>query len=308
VVRDRDEVAQGLIGRGTGVAEVVVPPRSRLVGEVSGPGRVVPGGQLVVPAVQRQGHNRGRTALQAGDLLLLEGPWAALDALVGHDDVLLVDSPPLVRRQSVPLGHRSTRAILVLAAMVVLLATGLVPPVVAALLAAGAMIVLRVLTVQQAYRRISWTTVLLVAGIIPLSTAIRTSGAGELVAEVLVGAVRDAGPLMLLVALFGLTVAFGQMISNTATALIVIPIAVSAAAQLGVSPRPVLMAVCVAAAASFLTPVATPANMMVMGPAGYRFGTTGSSGCRWSVCSSWSRSGWCRWSGACEMVIMRERS
>jgi len=52
--------------------------------------------------VQRQGHNRGRTALQAGDLLLLEGPWAALDALVGHDDVLLVDSPPLVRRQSVP--------------------------------------------------------------------------------------------------------------------------------------------------------------------------------------------------------------
>src|SRR6185436_2807427 len=120
-------------------------------------GRVVPGGQLVVLAVQRQGHNRGRTALQAGDLLLLEGPWAALDALVGHDDVLLVDSPPLVRRQSVPLGHRSTRAILVLAAMVVLLATGLVPPVVAALLAAGAMIVLRVLTVQQAYRRISWT-------------------------------------------------------------------------------------------------------------------------------------------------------
>jgi len=82
----------------------------------------------------------------------------------------------------------------------------------------------------------------------------------------------SAGSLLLLVALFALTVAFGQMISNTATALIVIPIAVSAAAQLGVSPRPVLMTVCVAAPASFLTPVATPANMMVMGPAGYRFG------------------------------------
>jgi di/tricarboxylate transporter len=127
--------------------------------------------------------------------------------------------------------------------------------------------------------------VLLVAGIIPLSTAIRTSGAGELVAEVLVGAVRDAGPLLLLVALFGLTVAFGQMISNTATALIVIPIAVSAAAQLGVSPRPVLMTVCVAAAASFLTPVATPANMMVMGPAGYCFGDYGMLGLPWSACS-----------------------
>ncbi len=154
--------------------------------------------------------------------------------------------------------------------MVVLLATEVVPPVVAALIAAGAMIVL-VLPVQQAYRRISRTTVLLVAGIIPLTTAIRTSGAGELVAEVLVGAVREGGSLLLVVALFVLTVAFGQMISNTATALIVIPIAVSAAAQFSASPRPVLMCVCVAAAASFLTPVATPANMMVMGPADYRF-------------------------------------
>ncbi len=273
-VRGSDEVEQSLIGRGSGVAEVVVPPRSRLVGEVTATGKVVPGGGLVVLAVQRQGRNRGERGitLQAGDVILLEGPWAALDDLVEHADVLVVDSPPLVRRQAVPLGPRSTRAIVVLAAMVVLLATGIVPPVVAALLAAGAMIVLRVLTVQQAYRRISWTTVLLVAGIIPLSTAIRTSGAGDLVAEVIVGAVRSAGPLVLLVALFLLTVVFGQMISNTATALIMIPIAVSAAAQLGVSARPVLMAVCVASAASFLTPVATPANMMVMGPAGYRFG------------------------------------
>ncbi|HEY0813869.1 MAG TPA: SLC13 family permease [Pseudonocardia sp.] len=273
-VRGRDEVEQNLIGSGGGVAEVVIPPRSTLVGEVVAPGMVVPGGPLVVLAVQRQGRNRTATgtALQAGDVLLLEGPWAALDDLVGYAGVLLVDSPPLVRRQVVPLGPRSTRAIAVLGGMVVLLATGLVAPVIATLLAAGAMIVLRVLTVQQAYRRISWTTVLLVAGIIPLSTAIRTSGAGELVAEVLVGAVRTAGPLLLLVALFLLTVVFGQMISNTATALIVIPIAVSAAAQLHVSARPVLMCVCIASAASFLTPVATPANMMVMGPAGYRFG------------------------------------
>jgi di/tricarboxylate transporter len=125
---------------------------------------------------------------------------------------------------------------------------------------------------QGRNRTATGTALQLVAGIIPLSTAIRTSGAGELVAELIVGAVRTAGPLLLLVALFLLTVVFGQMISNTATALIVIPIAVSAAAQLDVSARPVLMSVCIASAASFLTPVATPANMMVMGPAGYRFG------------------------------------
>jgi di/tricarboxylate transporter len=156
--------------------------------------------------------------------------------------------------------------------MIVMLATGIVPAAVAALLSAGAMIVLRVVSADQAYRRVPWSTVLLVAGMFPLSTAIATSGAGAMAAEVLVGAVQDAGPVALLVALFVLTAVFGQLISNVATALVVIPIAVAAAEQLGVSARPVLMSVCVAAAAAFLTPVATPANMMVMGPGGYRFG------------------------------------
>jgi hypothetical protein len=82
--------------------------------------------------------------------------------------------------------------------------------------------------------------------------------------------VRDAAPHALLVGLFALTAVFGQLISNTATALIVVPIAVSAADQIAVSPRPVLMSVAVAAAAAFVTPIATPANLMIMGPAGYR--------------------------------------
>ena len=84
--------------------------------------------------------------------------------------------------------------------------------------------------------------------------------------------VGDAGPYVLLLGLFVLTAALGQLISNTATALIVIPIAVSAAAELDVSVRPVLMSLAVAAAGALLTPVATPANMMVMGPGGYQFG------------------------------------
>ncbi len=87
----------------------------------------------------------------------------------------------------------------------------------------------------------------------------------------LVDLVGDAGPYALLAGLFLLTATLGQLISNMATALIVIPIAVAAAIELQISPTPVLMSVTVAAAASFLTPVATPVNMMVMGPAGYRF-------------------------------------
>ena len=272
-VRTGDDVARSLIHREGGVAEVVVLPRSRFVGEVVRPGAVVAGGSLVLLAVQRRGRDLGSQAraVEVGDVLLLEGPWEALDAIVTDSDVLLVESPELVRRRAVPLGPRSKRAIAALAGMVVLLTTGIVPAVVAALLAAGAMIVSGVLTIEQAYRRISWTTVFLVAGIIPLSTAIRTSGAGEQVAERLIDAVGDAGPLALLVALFVLTAVFGQLISNTATALIVIPIAISAADQLAISPKPVLMCVLVASAGAFLTPVATPANMMVMGPAGYRF-------------------------------------
>jgi di/tricarboxylate transporter len=273
-VRSSADITQSLLTRESGAAEVVIPPRSRFVGTEVSPGKVVLGGNVIILAIDRQGKDQGpaTTVLQAGDTLLVEGDWVTLTEAAGARDVLLVDCPDLVRRQAVPLGRGSIQAIVVLAAMVVLLATAIVPPAVAALLAAGAMVVLGVVSVQQAYRGISWTTVLLVAGMIPMSTAITKSGAGARVAEILVGAVGDAGPLALLTALFVLTVVFGQLISNTATALVVIPIAVSAAAQLGVSARPVLMSVCVAAAAAFLTPVATPANMMVMGPGGYQFG------------------------------------
>ena len=268
------DIERSLFDRESGAAEVVVPPRSHYEGRTVQPGQVLDDGRLIVLAVQRQGRDRGSapTELQVGDVMLVEGDWRPLEQHAGKRGLLVVDSPDLVRRQAVPLGRRSTRAIIVLAAMVVMLATGIVAPVLAAMLAAGAMILFRVVTPNQAYRGISWTTVLLVAGMIPMATAITVSGAGEIVAEVLVGAVGDAGPSVLLMALFVVTVVFSQLISNTATALVMIPISISAADQLGVSPQPILMAVCVAAAASFLTPVATPANMMVMGPGDYRFG------------------------------------
>jgi di/tricarboxylate transporter len=156
--------------------------------------------------------------------------------------------------------------------MVVLLATGAVPAAVAGLLAAGALILLGVLSVEQAYRSINWTTVILIGAMMPLSTAMDQSGGASMLGETLVRVVGDAGLYALLAGLFLLTGILGQLISNTATALIIIPIAAAAATEIGMSPRPVLMSVAVAAAASFLTPVATPVNLMVMGPAGYRFG------------------------------------
>jgi di/tricarboxylate transporter len=252
----------------------MIPPRSALIGQAMFPGMITPSGDLVVLAVQRQGQDQGpdETVLTAGDTLLLRGTWNALDEHLDDPDVVVVDSPEIVRRQAVPMGAGSKSAIVVLLAMVLLLATGAVPAVVAGLVAACAMVLLGAITVEQAYRSINWTTVILVGAMTPLSTAMSQSGAAKLLADGLVGLVGGAGPYALLAGLFLLTATLGQLISNTATALIIFPIAVAAAHEVGISARPVLMSVNVAAAASFLTPVATPVNLMVMGPGGYEFG------------------------------------
>jgi di/tricarboxylate transporter len=262
-----------LLTRELGVAEVVVPPRSPLIDQTVFPGMVRDNEQVIL-AVHRLGRDRGPvpTTLAVGDTLLIEGSWDALDRTTQDPDVLVVDSPDLVRTQAAPVGPAGYKAVAVLAGMVILLAAGVVQPAVAGLLAAGAMVLLRVVRLEQAYRAISWTTVILVAGLIPLSTAIEKTGAADKIAHVLITVVGNHGPYALMVGLFLLTAVLGQVISNTATALVMIPIALSAAADIGVSPRPILMLMTVAAAASFLTPIATPANMMVIGPGGYRFG------------------------------------
>lgn len=268
------DAGRGLYTRDGGVAEVVIPPRSELIGTTAFPGMTTDSGDLVIVAIQRNGEDLGpaESALAAGDALVVRGAWAALDEHLSGPEVLVVDAPDLVRRQTVPLGPKAREAIGVLAVMVVLLATGVVPAVVAGLLAAIAMVLLGVLRPEQAYRAVNWTTVVLVGAMIPVSTAMVQTGAADLMAAGLVSVVGGAGPYALLTGLFLLTAGLGQLISNTATALIVVPIALSAATELGVSARPVLMALTVACAASVLTPVATPVNMMVMEPGGYRFG------------------------------------
>jgi len=266
--------ADVLFNRTSGLAEVVIPPRSALVGREVFPGMVTESGDLLILAVQRHGEAMppGKTVLEVGDTMLLQGTWTALDKRLADPEVLVVDSPDVVRRQAVPMGVGAKTAIGILLAMVLALATGIVPSAIAGLVAAFLMVLLRVLTVDQAYRSVNWTTVILVGAMTPLSAAMAETGAAQMLADRLVAFVGDAGPYALLAGLFVLTAIMGQLISNTATALIVIPIAVAAAQEFGISPRPVLMSVCVAAAASFLTPVATPVNLMIMGPGGYKFG------------------------------------
>lgn len=268
------EVPEQLFDRRVGVAEVVVPPRSPLIGQTVFPGMVTDSGDLVVLSVQRQGKEPEppRLELAAGDALLLEGSWRALDERLAPEEVLVVDDPDVVRRQVVALGQGARRTLLVTVAFVAALAAGLMPAAAAGLVAAMALVLLGAVNLDQAYRAISWTTVILIAGLIPVSQAIQSTGAADDLAGVLVGVVGESSPYLLLMGLCAIAVALSVAVSNTATALILIPIGISAAAELDIAVQPVLMSIAVACSAAFLTPISTPGNMIVMGPGGYRFG------------------------------------
>ena len=263
---------EALMDRRIGVVEMVIPPRSPIIGEHVFPGETTASGDFVVMAVQRQGENieSEGARLGVGDTVLLQGTWAALERFE-PSNALVVDDPGEVRRQAVPLGPGSLRAILSMLGMVVLLATGAVSAAVSAVLAVGALVLTRVMSMRQAYRAVNWTIVVMVAALIPVSVAVEQSGVAADIGGGLVDLVGGAGPHALLLGLFVITAFFGQLISNTATALIMIPIAITAATDFGISVRPVMMSLTVAAAGAFLTPIATAANLMVMEPAGYKF-------------------------------------
>jgi len=264
-----------------GALEVLVAPRSPLIGRTVCAGMTTRDENLVILAVRRgedDGPNASRgtavagsLTLRAGDAVLVQGPWDALERYAASPDVIAV-TPPQSLQRAVPLGRGARRALVILALMVVLLATGLIPPAVAGLLAAGAIVLTRVLTIPQSYRAISWTTVILIAGMVPLSSAFVSTGAAGIIADRVLSVIGSTSPHLALLVLCLLTMVLGQFISNIATVLVVAPIAVAVAGELGASVLPFMMAITVAGAAAFLTPIATPVNLMVMQPGGYRFG------------------------------------
>lgn len=194
----RDQYAlpadEQLAGPEQGIAEVVVAPRSALAGLHVFPGMATPSGDLVVVAVQRGGADLTGpdSRLQPGDTLLLSGSWEHLERHTAGPDVLVV-TPPAELRRGVPLGRGAGRTVVVLLGMVLLLATGAVPPAVAGLLAACALVLSGALTPVQAFRNIGWSTVVLVAGMIPLSTAFVTTGAADVAHGVRRAAPHRAG-------------------------------------------------------------------------------------------------------------------
>ncbi|WP_372350116.1 SLC13 family permease [Streptomyces sp. KL116D] len=267
-------LADLLFSRESGLAEVVVPQRSEMIGRRVFTGMTTADEDLMILAVQRGGAElrRAGLTLRAGDHLLLQGTWPALDRYLSNPQVLVVDPPHQVKTQAVPLGRGAGPAIAIMGLLVVLLAFDLVPAPIAALVCACLMVVCRVVRLPQLYRGIDWNTCILIGAMIAPATAMTKSGAAQMIGDHVVSALGDAGPRVVLTALFLVSVLITQFISNTSTALVMMPIGLATANDLGVSPLPMLLGVAMGASASFLTPFANGVSLMVYGPGGYRFG------------------------------------
>lgn len=268
------DVADTLFNAESGLAEVVIPPRSTMIGQSVFPGMVTRHGDMLVLAIQRGGTNLGPqpVAVEAGDHLLLKGTWRALDKQMVNPRVLVVDSPELVRRQAVVMGPGAFRAIAILALLVVLLMTNTVPPAIAGMICAALLLLSRVLTPAQFFQGIDWNIVIVIGAMTSLTTAMTLTGAAALVGDLVVQVFGSGGPRAVTAGLFLATAILTQFIANNSAAQIMIPVAASTALDLHVSPLPLILAVSMGASASFLTPGGTPVNLMVLGPGGYRFG------------------------------------
>jgi di/tricarboxylate transporter len=257
------------------LAEVLLTPRSRLIGRTLADVRFRERYRVNVLSLQRQARpvdgQLAHVQLRFADTLLVSGSADGIDLLRREHGDFVVAAQAQDRSALGPMSGRQTAALLVMAGMMILLTFELVPAVTAVLLAATAMVLTRCLDMEAAYRSINWESVILIAAILPMATALQKTGGMDLIVAQLATA-SAAGPLPMLAALFLLTAVLSQVISNTATAVLVGPVALGAAATLGVSPYPFLMAVAVAASTAFATPISSPVNMLVLGPGGYRFG------------------------------------
>jgi di/tricarboxylate transporter len=207
------------------------------------------------------------TPLKGGDAMLVETPTERLPALKGSREFIVVSE----RGPLTPPTRKAIRALAIVAGVVALAASGLAPISVAALGGAVALVLLRCLTLEEAYRSLDARTIVLLGGILPLGIALESTGVVDVFAYGLVEVVGPFGPTAVLCALYLLTSALTSVMSNNATAVLLVPIAFGTAAALGVDARPLLMAVAYGASASFMTPVGYQTNTLVYGPGAYRF-------------------------------------
>lgn len=259
----------------TAVVEVLIRPRSRFTGKTVRALKFFDRYNVNVLAIKRRGKllqgDISETSLQAGDALLVSGNNKALIRLRNerYDLVTVTESSEL--EHAAPQAERAPWAIASMLLMLVLMTLGLTANVIAVLIGAVAMILTRCVSMEDAYRAIHWESVVLIAAILPMATALDTTGGMNLIVSNMVNQLGSAPPLVMMTALFVLTSLFSQVMSNTATTVLLAPIAFEVAQQIGVSPMTLLMTVAIAASTAFATPIASPVNTLVLNPGNYHF-------------------------------------
>ena len=262
--------------RSLGVAEVMLPPDSRLAGKT-----IQELGFRTHRKLNVIGLRRNQQALdgllvdeklKAGDTLLVAGNWQHIRKLQGHSRDFLVLSLPAEVDDVAPALSQAPHGLFSLAVMIILMVTGLVPNVLAVLIGCLLMGAFRCIDMDSAYRSIHWQSILLIVGMLPFALALQKTGGIDLAVEGLLSLFGNAGPRMILAILFVATAVIGLFISNTATAVLMAPVAIASAQAMQASPAPFAMIVALAASAAFMTPISSPVNTLVLGPGQYRFG------------------------------------
>ncbi len=258
-----------------GMAEVVLIPDSEMIGKTVREIAFRTRFGLNIVGMKRDGKAMDGSVvdepLQLGDILLVVGNWRqiALLAKRGRDFVVL--NMPVEVDDASPAHSQAPHAIFCLVLMVALMLTDEIPNPIAAIIACLLMGKFRCINAESAYKAIHWPSIILIVGMMPFALALQKTGGVDLVVKGLMDVAGGEGPYLMLGCLFMMCAAIGLFISNTATAVLMAPIALAAAKSMGVSPYPFAMVVAMAASAAFMTPVSSPVNTLVLGPGKYSF-------------------------------------
>ncbi|MBN6068346.1 SLC13 family permease [Aggregatibacter actinomycetemcomitans] len=258
-----------------GMAELILVPNSDCIGKSTEQLRFRSKYDLNVVGIKRDGEvldgHFVEMPYKAGDLLLVVGDWKLIQQMRSHSKDFFVLNYPSEITRAVPAQSQAPYALLSIAVMVLLMVTRLVPNVVAALIACLMLGYFRCVDSKSAYESIHWSSLVLIVGMMPFSLALQRTGGVSMIVDLMLHLVGGMGKHWILISLFILTAVVGLFISNTATAILIAPIAITMAHQLNLSPVPFAMVVAIAASAAFMTPVSSPVNTMVFGPGGYKF-------------------------------------
>ncbi len=273
-----DKTSQPLAFYDIGIAEAVLMHNSRLCGKTLRDGGLRRLYSVNVLGVRRGDdyitRNLADLKLRQGDILLIQGKWKNISRIANLAEGILVMGQPLEEAARVTLDYKAPLAAAIMVAMILTMVFDFIPVApVTAVITAGLLMVLTgcIRSVEAAYKTINWESIVLIAAMLPMSVALEKTGASALVARMLADGLGQASPYALLAGVYFTTSLLTMFISNTATAVLMSPIALTSAMAIGVSPYPMLFAVTLGASMCFASPFSTPPNALVMQAGGYTF-------------------------------------